>query len=154
MSKRRRTKPRPRATPPVAPERPGLALVPSPDDAMTTAEPRPSTPATVDPDQVQHLVGIIVTGGLDVHLATVSAAIHERHRHLLRAQSHQAAAQIDIGDRVRLNHTLRPLYLHGATGTVVDWAGGRAVVQLDIPTGRFTTGEIRCPPLGLDPLPT
>jgi len=153
VSKRRRTKPRPRPTPP-APERPALALVPTSSDSMPTAEPRPRTPEPVNPEQVQHLVGIIATGGLDEHLATISAAIGQRHRHLLRAESNQAAARINLGDRISLNHTIRPLYLHGATGTVIDWAGQRAIVQLDNPIGRFTTGEVRCPPLGLDRLPT
>jgi hypothetical protein len=151
VSKRRRNKSRPRHRP-ARPERQALALVPAGDEEESTNEPRSEVPPHVDHRQVQSLVGIIATGGLDEHLATVSTAIHDRHRQLLRAESHQAAARIDIGDRVRLNHTLRPLYLHGATGTVVDWAGQRAVVQLDTPTGRFTTGEIRCPPLGLDRL--
>jgi hypothetical protein len=100
------------------------------------------------------LIGLIATGGRDEHLPTIQTAISERHRNLQRAQSHQAAARIDIGDRVRLNHDIRPLYLHGATGTVTGWAGQRVVVQLDEPTGRFTHGQIRCPPLGLEPLPT
>ena len=123
---------------------------PSPDDGP--GEPRAHAP--IRTEQVQALVGIIATGGLDEHLPALSTAIHERHRHLVRAEANQAAARIAIGDRVRLNHSIRPLYLHGATGTVVDWAGQRAVVRLDEPTGRFTTGEVRCPPLGLDRLPT
>jgi len=100
------------------------------------------------------LIGLIATGGLDEHLPTIQAAIGERHRQRQRAQANKAAAQIAIGDRVRLNHDIRPLYLHGATGTVIGWAGQRVVVQLDEPTGRFTNGQIRCPPLGLEPLPT
>lgn len=103
---------------------------------------------------MQVLVGIIATGGLDEHLATLSTAIHERHRVLVRAEANRAAASIVIGERVRLNHSIRPLYLHGASGTVVDWAGQRAVVRLDEPIGRFTTGEVRCPPLGPDRLMT
>jgi hypothetical protein len=78
----------------------------SADETTTAPGPRPSTPERVDPGHLQHLVGIIATGGLDEHLATVSTAIHERHRQVLRAQSHQAAARIDIGDRVQLNHTI------------------------------------------------
>ena len=100
------------------------------------------------------LIGLIATGSLDEHLFVIQAAIGERHRHRQRAQSNHAAAQIDIGDRVKLNHDIRPLYLHGATGTVTGWVGQRVVVQLDEPTGRFTNGQIRCPPLGLEPLPT
>ena len=158
VSKRRRTSRRPH---PAASQRPApLALVPAPDPAGAdpaqdpTAGPDPTTSAGIDHQQIQMLIGLIATGGLDEHLPTIGAAIGERHRQRQRAQSNQAAARIDIGDRVRLNHDIRPLYLHGATGTVTGWAGQRVVVQLDEPTGRFTNGQIRCPPLGLEPLPT
>jgi hypothetical protein len=57
-----------------------------------------------------------------------------------------------VGDRVRINHSAKPNYLHGQTGTVTGWAGQNVVVQLDQPVGRFTTGELRCPPLVLEPL--
>ncbi len=150
MSKRRRTKPRPRPTP--TPER--TAPAPASTTSITATEEPPRTTAALDPAQVQCLIGAIATGILDEHLAAVSAAIAQRHQQLVRIESNRAAARIKLGDRVRINHTIRPLYLHGATGTVVDWIGQRAVVQLDHPTGRFTTGEIRCPPLGLDHLPT
>lgn len=45
------------------------------------------------------------------------------------------------------------VYLYGATGTLTGWASQNAIIQLDNPTGRFTTGQIRCPPLGLQRLP-
>jgi len=156
VSKRRRTSRRP-GPPTAAGQRPApLALVPAPDQAGADPDPGPDStagpdPTKIDHQQIQMLIGLIATGGLDEHLPTIQTAIAERHRNLQRAQSHQAAAQIDIGDRVRLNHDIRPLYLHGATGTVTGWAGQRVVVQLDEPTGRFTHGQIRCPPLGLDP---
>jgi hypothetical protein len=107
----------------------------------------------VNAQQAQLLIGLIATGGLDEHLPALQTAIAERHRHRQRAQSNQAAARIQIGDRVQLGHDIRPLYLHGATGTVTGWAGQSAVIQLDEPIGRFTAGQIRCPPLGLKPLP-
>lgn len=155
MSKRRRTSRRPH--PAASPRPTPLALVPAPDPARADPDQnstdRPD-PTRIDPQQIQMLIGLIATGSLDEHLPLIQAAIAERHRHRQRAQSNQAAARIDIGDRVRLNHDIRPLYLHGATGTVTGWAGQRVIVQLDEPTGRFTHGQIRCPPLGLDPLPT
>ena len=153
MSKRRRTARRPRtgARQRTAP----LALVPAPGPT----DPGASRPATTGPtdlghQQIQMLIGLIATGGLDEHPSAISAALGERHHHLQRAQSNQAAAQIDIGDRVRVGHTVRPLYLHGAAGTVIGWAGQRVVVQLDQPIGRCVTGQVCCPPLGLEPLPT
>jgi hypothetical protein len=108
----------------------------------------------VDHDQVQLLIGLIATGGLDEHLTPIQTAIGQRHQQLLRVKSFRALAAINVGDRVMLNHTIRPLYLHGATGTVLAWAGQRVIVALDNPTGRFTTGQIRCPPVALELLPT
>jgi hypothetical protein len=40
----------------------------------------------------------------------------------------------------------------GRTGTVSRWARPNLVTQLDQPVGRFVTGELRCPPLVLEPL--
>ena len=149
MSKRKRRPARPRRA--ASPRPTPLTLVPGADENASTVPEHTSTPG-VDAQQIQLLIGLIATGGLDEHLPTIQAAIGERHHHRQRAQSNQAAAWIEIGDRVRLGHDIRPLYLHGATGTVTGWAGQRVVVQLDEPTGRFTTGQIRCPPLGLEPL--
>lgn len=132
-------------------------MVPAPDPASENPRQRSTAGpdhTRIDHQQIQILIGLIGTGGLDEHLTTIQAAIVERHRQRERARSNKAAAQIDIGDRVRLNHNIRPLYLHGATGTVTGWVGQRVVVQLDEPTGRFAHGQIRCPPLGLEPLPT
>ncbi len=87
---------------------------------------------------MQYLLGAIATGILGEHLAAVYASIAPRHQQLVRIESDRAAARTKLGDRVRINQTIRPLYLQGATGTVVDWIGQRAVVQLDRPTGRLT----------------
>jgi hypothetical protein len=57
-----------------------------------------------------------------------------------------------LAHRVQINHSAKPNYLHGRAGTVTGWAGQNVVVQLDQPVGRFTTGELRCPPLVLEPL--
>lgn len=98
------------------------------------------------------LLDLIVAGALDEHLGVLQAAIGRRHRDRHRTETHQAATRLQIGDRVRLSHDMRPLYLHGATGTITGWAHTNAVVQLDTPVGRFTHGQIRCPPLGLQRL--
>lgn len=150
MSKRRRhtqTRPRPsdragqQAPPAVVPDE-------SPPDGLVLEVP------PLDCEQVLMLTSLIAIGGLDDHLGMVSAAIGDRRRLLRQAQSLHALASIVVGDRVRLNDSVRPLYLHGQSGTVAGWAGERVVVQLDVPVGRFTTGEVRCPPLGLDVLRT
>jgi hypothetical protein len=116
------------------------------DHATTGPNHDPGSPTGVDSQRIQMLIGLIATGGLDEHLPAISSAIGERHRQRHRAQSNQAAARIDIGARVRLNHDIRPLYLHGATGTVVGWAGQSVVVQT-----RRTHRPLHQRP---DPLPT
>ena len=100
MSKRRRTwRPRPalavRPTP--------LTLLPVPTGAGTDDHARtesdPTSSPGVDAQQVLMLIGLINTGGLDEYLSAIQAAIGERHQHRHRAQSNQAAARIEVGDR-------------------------------------------------------
>src|SRR5918995_1481930 len=66
------------------------------------------------------------------------------------AQALVTRASLRVGDRVRINHRARPLYLHGHTGTVAGFYDQSVIVHLDQPVGRFVTGELRCPPLALD----
>jgi len=94
----------------------------------------------------------IAAGELDADLPVLAAAINQRLRLLAAAQSAITMVSLRLGDRVRINHSARPLYLHGAAGTVAGWHGQRVVVQLDQPIGRYVTGEVRCPPLALDRL--
>jgi len=96
------------------------------------------------------LLGLISCGALDDHLALLTRAIGQRQRHLLDAASVRALAALDVGDRVRVNRHVRPLYLQGSTGTVTGWSGRSVIVSLDEPSGRFA--EVRCHPIGLDRL--
>jgi hypothetical protein len=124
------------------------------------AQPRQTLPAVLNGPEpeplasggIETLIGFIATGALDAHLAQLALAVRQRQQQLAIGHRIQALTGFAPGDRVRLNHQIRPLYLHDATGTVTGWAGQSIVVQLDAPAGRFTTGEIRCPPLGLDPI--
>lgn len=52
-----------------------------------------------------------------------------------------SAATLDIGHRVRIGHSVRPLYLHGRTGTITAWAGKSTVVVLDKPVGPYVTAR-------------
>lgn len=63
-----------------------------------------------------------------------------------------AGRQLCVGDQVQINHTIKPRYLHGLHGTIIDVDDERATVRLHRPVRRFHTGEIRCPPLTLDKL--
>ena len=114
-------------------------------------QPRPAPPAA-PVDLVQAVVEAIARGELDQELAVLGAVINERVRLLATARSMRTLASLRVGDRVRINHSAKPNYLHGQAGTVSGWAGQNVVVQLDRPVGRFTTGELRCPPLALEPL--
>jgi hypothetical protein len=115
-------------------------------------QPKPAAPPAVPVDLVQVVVEAIARGELDSELAVLGAVINERLHLLATAQSMTTLASLRVGDRVRINHSAKPNYLHGQAGTVTGWAGQNVVVQLDRPIGRFTTGELRCPPLVLEPL--
>lgn len=108
-----------------------------------------SATSSAGPRDGELLVGLITSGVLDGHLGRLQAAIGRRQLERRGEAARLAAAQLVVGDRVMIALTMRPLYLRGATGTVTGWAGPNVVVQLDAPTGRFSTGELRCPPLGL-----
>jgi hypothetical protein len=123
------------------PRRP-LAAVPSP----TTPPPGGADTAA----NIQALVERIRAGELDAELPVLAGAIAERQQLLAAAQALITRASLRVGDRVRINHRARPLYLHGQVGTVANFYGQSVVVRLDQPIGRFVTGELRCPPLALD----
>ena len=115
-------------------------------------QPRPARTPAAPVDLVQAVVEAIARGELDDELAVLGAVINQRVRLLATARSMTTLASLRVGDRVRINHSAKPNYLHGRAGTVTGWAGQNVVVQLDQPVGRFVTGELRCPPLVLEPL--
>src|SRR6266487_4196836 len=114
--------------------------------------PPPPRSVAVEPDLVQAVVEAIARGELDDELGVLGAVINQRVRLLATARSIRTLASLRVGDRVRVNHGAKPNYLHGEPGTVTGWAGQNVIVQLDQPIGRFTSGELRCPPLILEPL--
>lgn len=103
------------------------------------------------------LLDAIAGGELDEHLSALADAVGAR-MHLLRTVQHaNALAQLCVGDEVRMNHTVKPNYLHGARGRTIDIDGHDVTVCLHRPIGRFTSGQIRCSALALDrlsPAPT
>ena len=115
------------------------------------AVPSPPPPGGADTAaNFQALVERIRAGELDAELPVLADAITERQELLAAAQALITRASLRVGDRVRINHRARPLYLHGHTGTVAGFYGQSVIVRLDQPVGRFVTGELRCPPLALD----
>ena len=115
-------------------------------------QPRSARPPAAPVDLVQAVVEAIARGELDQELGVLGAVINERVRLLATARSMRTLASLRVGDRVRINLNAKPNYLHGRAGTVTGWAGQNVIVQLDQPAGRFTSGELRCPPLILEPL--
>ena len=120
------------------------------------AVPPPATPPPSGAESaatgIQALVERIHAGELDAELPVLATAIAERQQLLAAAHSLITRASLRVGDRVRINHHARPLYLHGHTGTVAGFYGQSVIVRLDQPVGRFVIGELRCPPLTLDRL--
>jgi hypothetical protein len=104
----------------------------------------------VEPERL--LLDQIAAGELDPHLTAISDAIRARQELLQTVSSAKALAMLNVGDRVRINRHASPRYLHGVQGTVVELDDRTATVCLHRPVGRFTSGEIRCPPLVLDRL--
>jgi hypothetical protein len=103
------------------------------------------------------LLDAIASGELDEHLAALADAVGAR-MHLLHTVRHaNALAQLCVGDEVRVNHTVKPRYLHGVCGRIIAIEGHNVTVSLQRPVGRFTSGQVRCSALALDrlsPAPT
>lgn len=111
-----------------------------------------ATPPPNASDPERQLLEAIADGELDPHLAALTHAINARLNLLHTVRSATALAQLNAGDRVRINDRARPRYLHGLHATVVELDDQAAIVCVHRPIGRFHSGEIRCPPLTLDRL--
>lgn len=111
--------------------------------------PRHASPAG-EPERL--LLDQIVQGALDPHLTAIAQAIRARYELLQTVSSAKALAQLTVGDAVRINHHARPRYLQGLHGRVIELDDESATICLHQPVGRFTNGQVRCPPLALDKL--
>jgi hypothetical protein len=129
---------------------------PQPRPALPTPRSTAAAPPTpANPDRLP--LDAIADGELDHSLNALADAIHARPRLLHTVQAANALAQLCIGDEVRINHTVKPRYLHGVCARVIDIQGDDVTVCLHRPVGRFTSGQIRCSALALDrlnPAPT
>jgi hypothetical protein len=110
------------------------------------------TAAPTSAHDLDALTGAIADGELDAELLALHDTIARRLNTLTTQSTATALLELSPGDRVAINHTARPKYLHGARGTVAGFAGQRVIVSLDRPVGRFRSGELRCHPLSLDRL--
>jgi hypothetical protein len=98
------------------------------------------------------LLDAIAAGDLDEHLVALADAVQARRTLLHTVRSANAIAELCIGDPVRINRNVRPGYLHGEHGVIVDLHDDAVTVRLLRPVGRFHGGELCCPPLALDKL--
>lgn len=98
------------------------------------------------------LLDAIADGKLDDHLTALAEAVDARRRLLHTVRSATALAVLCVGDEVRINHAVSPRYLAGLQGTVVEVDDHAATIRLPRPVGRFSTGQVRCPPLALERL--
>jgi len=103
-----------------------------------------------DPERL--LLDAIATGELDDHLVALADAVHARRALLHTVRSANAIAELCVGDPVRINRNVRPGYLYGERGVIVDLDDRAVTIRLLRPVGRFRTGELQCPPLALDKL--
>ena len=132
--RRRRPPPHPRP----------VAATPTAGSSPAAAPPRPR--------DIEGFIDAVADGEFDRHIDALAEAVSRRVVLLRAAREAILMATLRKGDRVRINHSARPQYLHGQPGTVIDWAGDNVVVRLDQPVGRFVNGEVRCPPGVLEPL--
>lgn len=124
-----------------------------PDQRPSAAPaPRPASPAPGHADPERLLLAQIADGALDPHLSALAQAINARRNLLDTVRSVTALAMLNVGDRVQINHHARPRYLHGIQGTILELDDNSATICIHRSVGRFTSGEIRCPPLALDRL--
>jgi hypothetical protein len=103
---------------------------------------------------VDELTAVIADGELDPELLMLQDAISHRLDTLTTRSTASALLELSPGDRVEINDTARPKYLHGARGTVAGLAGQHVIVSLDRPIGRFQSARLRCHPLSLHRLGT
>jgi hypothetical protein len=116
---------------------------------VSVPAPAPTRAYTVD-----ELTSAIADGELDLELLMLQDAITQRLDTLTTRTTATALLELSPGDRVEINDTARPKYLHGARGTVAGLAGQHVIVSLDRPVGRFQSARLRCHPLSLDRLRT
>jgi hypothetical protein len=109
-------------------------------------------PAPASGHDVDALTRAIADGELDSRLLMLRDAITQRLDTLTTRSTATALLDMSPGDRVEINETARPKYLHGVRGTVAGLAGQYVIVSLDLPVGRFHSGQLRCHALSLDRL--
>lgn len=87
-------------------------------------------------------------GKVDDDLESLYAAIAQRHKAIRQHRGRQVLEQLRVGSRVQVTGDIKPKYLQGAVGVVMDMTprmrrGSRMVeVKFDEVHGRFSGGGI------------
>jgi len=134
----------PRATVPSAYSRRIAAAQPLLDTVVDSLE----RPGDID---VEPLFAALLLGALDEHLEEIATLVNNRIAALNVIAELVAASRLHLGDRVRLGHNLKPLYLHGKNATIIAKDGEKWIVRLDEPVGRFTNADIRLQAIQIEP---
>jgi hypothetical protein len=102
-----------------------------------------AAPLTVE-DIIRGITALIQDGALDEYLDQLAEDVQQRRRE----QDRQQLGKFQIGDRVRLTDRVRPGYLAGAEGVVIDILHKRLLVRLEpvLPGRRAGRQDIACPP--------
>lgn len=78
-------------------------------------------------------------------------------RQVFKSKRDQDAARVraslHLGDVVKISGNIKPQYLQGLTGKVVEFKNSRVLVELDRgPVRKFRTGRVLCSPTALKKL--
>jgi hypothetical protein len=123
--------------------RPSRPATPRADLSQTTPEKVAGILARSTGLDIEPLLLAIRVGLLDDHLDRIVTTVQTRVGALEAAAQIIADATLKVGDRVKLGHNLRPLYLHGKTARVIAQDGDKWIVRLDHPVGRFKNADLR-----------
>lgn len=91
---------------------------------------------------------LIRSGRLDTELDELAEILWNRRKYLNTQRALQNVMSVEAGDRVRILSELKPRYLAGLSGTVIEVSNRRrsgvpmVLVQLDHPAGKFRNGRI------------
>ncbi len=87
-----------------------------------------------------------VEGLSDTQLSIFAAAVGDIQRDRRNKRARRIAATLEVGTRVQISNNIKPKYLQGQYGEVIDIKERRALVRLDRgPQGKFRTGNVLCP---------
>lgn len=87
----------------------------------------------------------------DSQLRILNQTIVDTIRQRRKTEGRKIAATLAVGDKVRIKHGCKPLYLQGQIGEVEAFRTEKITVRLVRgPQGKFRDGRVICPPSMLE----